>query len=334
MTARERIEAAIELDVADRPPTGWWGHTFREEWSPEELARVTLQRQRRFGWDYVKLQPRASCFSEAFGSVYRPSGDAVRQPIQIRPAVQSLEGWRSLPAVDAGVPAFADQVEALRLVTAELGPDVPVIQTVFSPLMVAAHLAGKNNARVARELRQHPDVLGPALARIATALADFSARSIEAGAAGIFYAIAGFASLDLVSSRAYAALALEHDRAVLESLPTGAGAWFNVLHLCGPELNFEIASALPVQVVSWDVHASGNPSLSQGRELTGKAVLGGVGRKSTLLTGPPSAVEAEVEAAIKDTGGKGLIIGPGCSVPPEAPEANLDAMRLDDTEAA
>ena len=335
MTPRERIEAAIELEVADRPPTGWWGHTFREEWSPGELARVTLERQRRFGWDYVKLQPRASCFSEAFGSVYRPSGDAIRPPVEIRPAVQSLEGWRTLPAVDAGVAAFADQVEARRLVAAELGPDVPVIQTIFSPLMVAAHLAGKNNARVARELRQHPDVLGPALARIAAALSDFSARSIEAGAAGIFYAIAGFASLDLVSSRAYSDLALAHDRAVLESLPSGpAGAWFNVLHLCGSELNFEIGTALPVQAVSWDVHATGNPSLSEGREITGRAVLGGVGRKSTLLTGPPSAVEAEVEAAIADTGGKGLIIGPGCSVPPEAPEANLDAMRLDHTAAA
>lgn len=332
MTGRERVETALKLGVADRAPMGWWGHTFREEWSPDELARVTLERQRRFGWDYVKLQPRASCFSEAFGSVYRPSGDALHAPVLVRPAVQSLEGWRALPAVDASVPAFADQVEALRLVVAELGADVPVIQTIFSPLMVAAHLAGRNNARVARELRQHPDVLGPALARIAAALSDFSARSIEAGAAGIFYAIAGFASLDLVSSRAYAALALEHDRAVLESLP--AGAWFNVLHLCGPELNFEIGSALPVQVVSWDIHAIGNPSLSRGRELTGKAVMGGVGRRSTLVTGPPSAVEGEVEAAIADTGGTGLIIGPGCSVPPEAPEANLAAMRPKTKEAA
>jgi uroporphyrinogen decarboxylase len=332
MTARERIEAAIKLDVADRPPTGWWGHTFREEWSPQDLARATLERQRRFGWDYVKLQPRASCFAEAFGAVYRPYGDAFHQPVQVRTAVQSLEGWRSLPSADASVPAFADQVEALRLVAAELGPGVPVIQTIFSPLMVAAHLAGKNNARVARELRQHPDVVGPALAKIAAALSDFSARSVEAGAAGIFYAIAGFASLDLVSSRAYATLALEHDRAVLDSLPKGA--WFNVLHLCGPELNFEIGSALPVQAVSWDISATGNPSLSEGRELTGKAVLGGVGRKSTLIDGPPSAVAAEVQAAIEDTGGKGLIVGPGCSVPPDAPEANLEAMRLNGKETA
>jgi uroporphyrinogen decarboxylase len=327
MTAAERIRAALELGVADRPPAGWWGHTFREEWSPEELARVTLERQRRFGWDYVKFQPRACCFSEVFGAVYRPSGDPYRQPVQERQPVQSLASWDSLPSVDASAPAFAEQIESLRMVTKELGPDVPVIQTVFSPLMVAAHLAGKNNARVARELRQHPDVVGPALARIASALADFSARSIEAGAAGIFYAIAGFASLDLISSRAYEAVGLEHDLAVLSSLPSGA--WFNVLHLCGADLNFDIPSALPtVQAVSWDVHAAGNPTLSEGRERTGKAVLGGVGRKTTLVTGTPAEVTAEVEAAIGDTGGLGFILGPGCSVPPEAPEANLDAMRL------
>ncbi|MGH2721370.1 MAG: uroporphyrinogen decarboxylase family protein [Actinomycetota bacterium] len=325
MTARDRIEAALALSVADRPPAGWWGHTFEDEWSPAELARATLERQRRFGWDYVKFQPRACCFSEAFGAVYRPSGDPYRQPVQVRQPVRSLASWGSLPAADASAPAFAEQVEALRIVASELGPGVPVIQTVFSPLMVAAHLAGKDNARVARELRQHPEVVEPALEKIAAALVDFSARSVEAGAAGIFYAIAGFASLDLVSSRAYEAVALPHDLAVLEALPQGA--WFNVLHLCGDDLNFAIASALPVQAVSWDVHGAGNPSLSEGRDRSGKAVLGGVGRKTTLVSGTPDDVAAEVRAAMEDTAGKGFILGPGCSVPPEAPEANLEAMR-------
>jgi uroporphyrinogen decarboxylase len=332
MTGRERIEAAIKLDVADRPPAGWWGHTFHEEWSPQELARITLERQRRFGWDYVKFQPRASCFPEAFGAEYRPYGDAYHQPVQVRGGVESLEGWKSLPPADASVPAFADQVESIGIVATELGPDVPVIQTIFSPLMVASHLADKDDARVARELLAHPEVLGPALSRIADALKDFAARSVEAGAAGIFYAIAGFASIDVVPSQTYAELALELDRAVIDSLP--AEAWFNVLHLCGSQLNFDIADALPVQAVSWDISGEGNPSLSQGRDRTGKAVLGGVGRKTTLVDGPPSAVAAEVQAAIDDTGGKGLIIGPGCSVPPEAPDANLDAMRLDGRETA
>ena len=77
MEGSERVRAALAmepLDGRDRPPAAWWAHTYVEEWSPASLARVTLERQRRFGWDFVKVQPRATCFAEAFGSTYRPSG--------------------------------------------------------------------------------------------------------------------------------------------------------------------------------------------------------------------------------------------------------------------
>ncbi|TMC33908.1 MAG: hypothetical protein E6J28_13740 [Chloroflexi bacterium] len=66
MTGRKRVEAAIAMGVADRPPVGAWGHTYREEWSPSDLAAITVDRARRFGWDFVKFQPRAST-STAFG---------------------------------------------------------------------------------------------------------------------------------------------------------------------------------------------------------------------------------------------------------------------------
>ncbi len=134
MTGRKRVEAALAMSVTDRPPVGAWGHTYREEWSPEELAGITVERARRFGWDYVKFQPRASSFAEAFGSVYHPSGHRLRGPILIRPAVPNLEAWSSVAV--ANRKALDDQVDSIRLVARELGPDVPVIQTVFSPVTV------------------------------------------------------------------------------------------------------------------------------------------------------------------------------------------------------
>src|SRR5438046_4744443 len=78
MTGRKRVEAAIAMGVADRPPVGAWGHTYREEWSPPDLAAITVDRARRFGWDFVKFQPRASPFAEAFGSVSHPDRKSTR----------------------------------------------------------------------------------------------------------------------------------------------------------------------------------------------------------------------------------------------------------------
>ncbi len=323
MEPSARVRAALSLERPDRPPFGWWGHTYRQEWSPRDLAAVTVERQRAYGWDFVKLQPRACCFAEAFGSVYRPSGDPGEGPVLVRPAVAAPEDWSRIPAADARVPALADQVEALRLVADALGLSVPVIQTVFSPLMVAAYLIGEDRPRMARTLRERPEDVGPALARIADALADLAVASVEAGAAGIFFAIAGFASEDLLSAAEYEELVLPHDRRVLDAVPPGA--WFNVLHLCGPRQRLALASDLPTHVVSWSVHEPGNPSLAEGRAVTGRAVMGGIDQAETLVRGTPGDVLEQGRAAVHSAGGVGFLLGPGCSVPPEAPEANLRA---------
>ena len=312
------------MERPDRPPAASWGHNYREEWSPDQLAAVTVDRARRLGWDFVKFQPRATCFAEAFGAQWEPSGSTRKGPVLVRAPVENLAAWKDLPEVDARVPPLADQVEAIAEVAGELGPDVPVIQTVFSPLTVAGYLVGKNKRRAVRELRAHPEVVGPALDRIATALIDFSRASVAAGAAGIFFAISGYASADSLPQEVYEELVLPHDLRVLEALPTQA--WFNVLHLCGSNLNFDLARKLPAQAISWSVHNQGNPSLSEGRERTGRAVMGGVGQRTPLLGDAARKVEQEVRAAVADTGGRGLLVAPGCSVPPWARDAGLKAV--------
>jgi len=51
---------------------------------------------------------------------------------------------------------FNEQVEALRLTVEALGPEVPVIQTVFSPITVAGYLVGKDKRRAVRDLLARP----------------------------------------------------------------------------------------------------------------------------------------------------------------------------------
>jgi uroporphyrinogen decarboxylase len=283
---------------------------------------VTIERARQFGWDFVKFQPRATCFAEAFGSVYKPAGHRLKGPVPVRVAVPDLEAWSSVAMTNPK--ALQDQVESLGLVVRELGRGVPVIQTVFSPLTVAGYLVGKSKSRVVRELRKYPEAVRPALDKISDALVDFSKRSVKAGAAGVFYAISGYASRDAMREETYRELVLPVDLGVLEQLPREA--WFNAVHLCGSNLNFGLARELPAQVVSWSIHNQGNPSLVEGRTMGGRAVMGGLGQRASLLYGPPDEVEAEARRAVAETGGRGLLLAPGCSVPPRARDMNLAAM--------
>lgn len=306
----------------DRPPVGAWGHRYRDEWSSERLAEATVERAKRFGWDFVKFQPRATFFAEAFGARYRPSGHSLRAPVTDEPAIKELDDWKRLSLVDQGV--MDEQALALGLVVRGMGDRVPVLQTVFSPLSVASYLVGRENRKLVRDMRNHPEVVLPALERIAAALIDFSERSVQAGAAGIFYAISGFATPDAMPASVYDELAFPLDQRILEALPQEA--WFNVLHLCGSHVTMDVGRRLPVRAVSYSIHNQGNPSLAEARRLTGKAVMGGVEQRRVLVGGPAEDIAAQVRDAITSTGGRGLLLAPGCSVPPQAPEPNLRTM--------
>ena len=323
MDSRARVEAALAGGDVDRPPAGAWGHRYRDEWSPEKLAEATIDRARRFGWDFVKFQPRATFFAEAFGAAYRPAGHALRAPVLAEPPIEELDDWRGLRLVHGEV--MDQQARTLGDVVRGLGDRVPVLQTVFSPLSVASYLVGRENRKLVREMRSHPDVVLPALERIAAALIDFSRKSVDAGAAGVFYAISGFATPDSMPAAVYDDLALPLDLRILQALP--AAAWFNVLHLCGSHVTMDVARRLPVQAVSYSIHNQGNPPLGEARRLSGRAVMGGLEQRRVLVGGPPEAIEAQVREAVAATdGGRGLLLAPGCSVPPQAPDVNLRTM--------
>ena len=296
--ARERVEAALALDLADRPPVAAWGHDYEAEWDPEQLGRVTVERARRLEFDLVKLQIRACCFAEALGADFRYSGSPDREPVQVRPAVAAVEDWASLPQASAATPALAEQVRCLELVVREVGPDVPVIQTLFSPVTVAGFLVGR---------------VRPALARIAAVLAGFAKASLAKGAAGVFYAITGYGSADAMSLAEYQEVLLPFDRIVLDACSDG---WLNMLHLCGPRQHFELVRRLPAHCVNWQLQDPGNPGLAEVRDRYRRAVVGGLHRRSPIADGTPDEVRRQAAAALAGTGGRGHVLTPGCSVSP------------------
>lgn len=62
------MEAALALDVADRPPVSAWGHNYDLEWDSAALARETVERTGRLGFDFVKLQIRATALPRLWGA--------------------------------------------------------------------------------------------------------------------------------------------------------------------------------------------------------------------------------------------------------------------------
>jgi uroporphyrinogen decarboxylase len=322
LTRPARVRRAVAGQPVDRPPVSFWAHNFAQENTAEDLAAETVRVYRQYGWDFIKIQSRASSFAEMWGNTYAYS-DAVATPSTLTHwAVHSVEELAALRPVDPTTDALGEQLEALRLIRREVGPDVPIQQTVFAPAMVLAALTNSNDALLAY-LRQAPEATHAALAVLTDTLSGYAHAAIANGADGIFLAIKA-AAQGQMTRQEYAEFGLPYDRAVLAAAADG---WFNMLHLCGEHLYVEVADGLPTPLLSYDALAPGNPSLSEMAHRTRRTVVGGVSPKPQIRTMSPAVVSGQVAAALAETGGTRLVIGPGCSISPDTPAENLFAAR-------
>ena len=323
MTKRQRVFAALRGEEVDHVPVSAWGHDFLREWSPEGLAEATLEAYRKYDWDFIKVNPRATYYAEAWGGRFQPSGRADQQPRLVEPGVKSARDLaRILPLDVSQASAFGEQLAALAIIAQQLGDEPPFIQTVFSPLAVMSRLTGSTTA-VQGLLQQAPSALEAALAAIAETLAAYARACLDAGAAGVFFATVEWGSRDNISPEDYDRFARPYDLQVLAAV---RDAPFNVLHVCRDRNLLEHLLDYPVAAFHWAA-SGGNPRLANILARTDKAVMGGVSHDSTIVSGTPEAVAAEARAAIEETNGRRFLLAPGCSVDPQAPEANLHALR-------
>jgi uroporphyrinogen decarboxylase len=320
MRKNERVFAALRGEEVDRVPVSAWWHHFGREWSAKDLAQTTLEQYRKYDWDFIKVNPRASYFGEAFGAKYAQREG--RQPDLIEPGVSSPEHLKGIARQDGTSGVWAEQLDALRLINAGLDGEAPFIQTIFSPLATMSRITGSTKY-VQRVMRENPDELLAALDPITETLAAYSKASLETGASGIFFATVEWGSADIISIEDYNRSCRPFDLRVLAAVQ---GAPFNVLHVCRANNHLRELLDYPVAAFHWDVHGAGNPSISEVASKTDRALMGGVSHEATLISGRPEGVAHEAQDAIAQTNGHRFLLAPGCSINPSTPEANLRAL--------
>jgi uroporphyrinogen decarboxylase len=322
MTKRDRVMAALRGEPVDRVPLSFWMHNFAAENTLEDFVAESVRLARLFDWDYLKPQSRAQCFAEAWGLRYQAFGQRAVPYTRTQAPCAGADDLRRLKPAEPAAGALGEQLAALRMIRTAVGPDTPIIWTVFSPLMVVPYLLAGGLDQALTIAKAEPESLEVALAAIAHTLAGYARLALAAGADGLFYAT-NVARSDLLSAAACRRLQRPHDLAVLAAAAPGP---FNVLHVCGSRVLFDEFVDYPVHAISW-AQAEGNPSLADGRRRTGRAVMGGLPAKPLIATLSADAVAARARAAVRETGGRALLLGPECSIDPDTPDALLHAAR-------
>jgi len=319
VTKHERIQSAIARRPVDRVPYAVWCHFPEVDRSTAGLAQAILRFHQRYDSDFLKVTPRAHYAVEDWGCVesekVMPDG---HRPCASH-AVNAAADWKKIEPLDIASSAYGQHLETLVRVSMDKRADALVLPTVFSPLSLARKLSGD---RLNQDLRERPEAVVKALEAITETLLRFVNLCLDEEAGGIFYSIQA-ASRRFHTEEEYARFGEPYDRRILDAAM--ARSKLVIVHCHGDELMFERLRHLPGHAWNWDDRAAG-PSLREGKARVKGAVIGGINQWATVCEGTAEEVRAEVNDAVTQTDGIGLIVGPGCVLPPAAPDQNVAAL--------
>lgn len=314
----QRLEAARAGEAVDHAPIALWRHFPDEDQDVRTLVERTLAWQQRWDFDLVKFMPSGTYGVEDWGAVSAFQGQANGARAVVRPAVSRTQEWTALRDLDVRTGAYGRQNEALRAVAQALAGRVPILQTVFSPLTTARKLATE---RLFADLRRAPEALHAGLRRITDVTIRFALDALDAGAHGVFLATQ-LASDRLLTRAEYAEFGRAYDLEVLGAV--SARARWSMLHVHGEDIMFDALADYPVAMANWHDRVTA-PDLRAALARFPGLLVGGLDENGALARGATDAVASEVRDALAQTGGRRLVVGPGCVVPVAVTDAALEA---------
>ena len=320
MTGRARVHAAIAGDPVDHPPVSIWRHFPDQDQTAGDLARATADWQRQFGFDFVKFMPPGDYPTIDWGGVTAYEGALSGTRTTTAFAINDIAGWEKLRPVDAGAGFHGMVLEALRQARQAIDPDVPILQTIFSPLTIAQKLSREN---VIEHLRDQPETVRAALEVIAGVTEAMTKASYEAGADGIFFA-SQCADFDVMDEAEYREFGRQYDLRVIAAGKQANPNGFTMFHVHGTAPMFDLAVTYPVEILNWHDRRTA-PDLALGQRQFGRAVAGGL-NEATLATVGPEVAASEARQAIAALAGRHVLIAPGCVVPVATPDETITAV--------
>jgi len=305
MKKRERFLAAIEGRAVDRPPVTAWVHFLSDHLSGEETAVLHAKFLRAYDWDVAKLM-----------NDYRypvPPG------LELLDSAAALRRFKSLSLDER---AFAEQLRAIESLRRELGPDWPILDTLFDPYQQVLRNVGFSQAGA---IVMHREAALEMLDAVADTLCRYVAAARAAGADGFFLSING-AIREGFPRGASEAVFREFQRPFDLRLLAAAEGAVRVLHVHGVGLDLDRVLDYPCEAFSVSDRLQGNPTLAQLRERTGRCLMGGIDETRIQERTLPD-VRAEIDDALAQAGRERFILAPGCTLPSFSPQRTLRHVR-------
>ena len=293
MNKLQRFHAAVRGEPDDYPPTVAWCNFATDGVDGSENARRQLAFYDACDWDLCKVM-----------NDYRLTPPPGLETIS---AAADMLRFVKLPMHQR---IFVEQLQCLRLMRAHVGPDVPLIDTLFEPFFSVLFAVGFSTAPL---IRSHPHEAAAMLGALTESFVDYIAEIRKIPVDGVLYATNACIlppSSRGISDAEFRAFHEPYDRRLLNEMH----GLTRIVHAHGNPLDLRRILDYPCEVFSWSDRLPGNPSIAAVRKLTNKCLMGGLDESKLHERALPE-IRAEVADALMQAGGaRNFILAPGCNV--------------------
>lgn len=330
LTPSQRLRRILNGQEADRPLYSAWGHFMNyADRNAKDFAKATIDFQLANGFDFIKVMSNPFYLLEDMGIVLEPVRDYAscvsRSPDILTVPVPA--DWEKVRFPDVHQGAIAREIEAVKRIADYFQGDVPVLPSIFTPVMWIAYASipspeidrcereyGSYVPLLERYLTGNEKYARAAAERIAEFNQEFMEELLKAGASGFFYCTD--AARDLWTSRdIFEEFEKKPDVRTLNAVRGKSD--FSLLHVCGESrLLFDELLEYPVDAFNWDDQMPGTPSFAELRKKTNKMLVGGLDRKTDFAGDSREQIKEiirkRIDAALEQ-GGRKIMISGGCA---------------------
>jgi uroporphyrinogen decarboxylase len=300
MTKIERVKAVLRAERVDRPPLTFWHHFGLEKMPGEKQAEATLNFYRKFDVDLLKVM-----------------SDYPYPLPENLDAITEFSDWKRFEPLKN---PFPEQINALKIIDKELKGKAPFVETVFQSWTVLEKLSSKKTIEQLK--REDPSTLKKVLRVISESQGNHARLALDAGAAGIFLAVAA-ADQSIMDTQEYLKFVRESDLMILDAVK-GKG-YLNILHIHGNSPHFDTLLSYPVQAINYSVYGTG-VSLSEMKKRFSGTLMGGLD-EINIAKLTDDQLKGEIQEAMQAMQQRRLILAPGCSVPNDIADGPLLKVR-------
>jgi uroporphyrinogen decarboxylase len=285
---------------------------------PEKFSQALCAAYERFGYDGIRVTCDVTVEAEAMGALSHSPEDG---PVSIKePLIKGPGDFDKLkmpnPLSDGRMPVMIKTTELVR----KRREEAFIISSVQGPLNTASQLLGVSEMMIL--MIEEPEFLEKVLDFTTELTVLYGKEMYKAGADGIMMgeAICSSSSIGPVFYREFAK---KRHRMIIEEF-TRQGLRNHGFHICG-----QLAPILPdiAETGADSIDVDSPVDMKVCREKLGPrlTMLGNIS-PSELLTSKPGRIKELCAEVLSGREGLGLVLGAGCTMAPDTPEANIKAM--------